>query len=134
MRTRILSMAAGVLLACGVSLLAPPASADQGVLAGQWTSVDNDGSNQTLRIAGAGTPTYAIFLTDDATSGGCGGPPAKFVGSGIVDGDELEVVGTLVCESGGNPIPGARIFLVFEHDVATDTLVDFTGVVCHRAG
>jgi hypothetical protein len=127
-------MAAGVLLACGLALLAPPASASQGELAGQWTSVDLDGSNQTLRIAGAGTPTYAIFLTDDATSGGCGGPPAKLVGSGRVDGDDLDVVGTLVCESGGNPIPGVRIPVGFTHDDATDTLLDFSGVVWHRAG
>lgn len=128
------ALAAGILLAAPTALLVPPAYAAQGDLAGTWTSVDTDGSNQTLRISGTGNPTYAMFLTDDATSGGCGGPPAQLVGTGRVDGDDVLMRGTLVCLPGGNPVPGGHFFFNFEHDDAADTLTDSTGVVWHRLG
>lgn len=128
-----LAVAMGV-LAWSATLLASPASAAPGDLAGTWASVDLDGSNQTLDINGAGNPVYSVFLRDDFTSGGCGGPPAKLVGHGLADGDALFVVGTLVCLPGGNPIPGERLGLVFEYDVATDTLTDDSGVVWERIG
>ena len=37
-----------------VGLGAPPAVAAQGELAGTWTSIDTDGSNQILTITGSG--------------------------------------------------------------------------------
>lgn len=121
-------------LAFSVAALAPPASASPGPLAGTWTSVDLDGSNQTMRIKGAGNPVYAIFLRDAFTTGACGGPPAKLVGHGVSDRTELSGRGTLVCLHGGNPIPGIRVPFHFEYDVAADTLTDDTGVVWERAG
>jgi hypothetical protein len=127
-------MTVGFVLVGCTALLAPPAFAGQGELAGNWTSVDLDGSHQTLNITGAGNPSYAMFLQDDETSGACGGQPAQLVGLGSADGDELVMLGSLVCLPGGNPIPGTRIFFSFEHDPAADTLTDFTGVVWHRAG
>jgi len=120
------------MLAISVAGLAPPASASPGDLAGTWASLDTDGSNQTLKINGAGNPVYSIFLRDDFTSGVCGGPPAAFVGHAVADGDELFALGTLLCFPGGNPIPGERVFLGFEYDAATDTLTDFAGVVWQR--
>jgi hypothetical protein len=134
MRTRIPSVTACVVLIIGAALQAPSAFAAQGNLAGRWTSVDLDGSNQTLMITGTGNPTYAMFLQDDETSGVCDGAPAQLVGPGDVDADRLVMLGTLVCLPGGNPIPGTRIIYSFEHDSAADTLTDFTGVVWHRAG
>ena len=121
-------------LAFGAAALSTPAAAAPGNLAGTWTSVDLDGSNQTMRIRGAGKPVYAVTLRDDFTSGICGGPPAKLVGHGAVDGDELLVRGPLVCLHAGNPVPGERILLSFEYDAGTDTLTDASGVVWERAG
>jgi hypothetical protein len=134
---RRLTMTAAIavsVLVLGVTALAPPATATTGSLTGTWTSVDVDGSNQTMRIKGAGNPVYSIFLRDDFTSGACGGPPAKLVGHGTSDGHELFVRGTLVCLHGGNPIPGVRVWFSLEYDVAADTLTDGAGVVWERAG
>ena len=132
MRTGLRLVAATIALA-GVAALPAPASAAPGELSGTWTSVDLDGSNQTLKVSGSGNPTYAVVLRDDETSGVCGGAPAQLVGPGSVDGDELVVLGRLVCVPGGNPLSGGPILFTFEHDAATDTLTDFTGVVWHRA-
>lgn len=122
------------MFAFSIGGLSPPASATPGDLAGTWTSVDLDGSNQTMKIRGAGKPVYAVFLRDDFTSGGCGGPPAKLVGHGVADGNELFVRGTVVCLHRGNPIPGERVFIGFEYDAGTDTLTDSAGVVWERVG
>ena len=121
-------------LAFSVTALAPSASAAPGNLAGTWTSVDLDGSNQTIKIKGAGNPVYSISLRDDFTTGACGGPPAKLVGHGVSDGNALFVRGTLVCLHGGNPIPGVRVSFRFEYDATADTLTDDVGVVWQRAG
>jgi hypothetical protein len=124
-----LSLAAG-----GAAALAPPASAAGGPLAGRWTSTDVDGSSQTLRIRGAGTPVYAMTLRDDVTTGVCGGPPAKVVGHGVADEDGVWMSGPLVCLPGGNPLPRQRIGIFFEYDGTSDTLTDPSGVVWVRAG
>jgi len=120
-------------LALSAAVLAPPASATAGALAGTWVSVDVDGSNQTLEIKGAGNPVYSMSFVDDFTTGVCGGPPAKLVGHGVADGDGVFLLGTLVCLHGGNPIPGERVSFSLEYDAATDTLTDFAGVVWERA-
>jgi hypothetical protein len=119
-------------LAAGTLGLVPPASAAPGHLAGSWSSVDVDGSHQTLRIRGAGRPVYAMTLRDDVTSGACGGPPAKVVGHAVVRGHELMMRGTLVCQRGGNPLPGQRITFSLHYDAGRDTLTDDAGVVWGR--
>ena len=120
------------MLALIAAVLAPPAAATSGDLAGTWASVDLDGSNQTLQIKGAGDPVYSMLLRDDFTSGVCGGPPAQLVGHAAVDGNVLFMSGTLVCLPGGNPLGSERLFVSFEYDAATDTLTDFAGVVWER--
>jgi hypothetical protein len=132
MRKSTSVMAASVLLAAGAVSTAPPAAAAQGSLSGEWASIDLDGSNQTLRITGTGSPTYAMLLEDDATSEVCGGAPAALVGTGRLDGDELLMRGIIVCLPGGNALPGEHLDFSFEYDAAADTLTDFTGVVWHR--
>ena len=127
------AVAAGM-LALGVTVLAPPASAHPGGLAGTWTSTDVDGSNQAMTIKGAGRPVYSVFLRDDFTSGACGGPPAKLVGHGVSDDNGLFVRGTLVCLHRGNPIPGVRVSFHLDYDAAAGTLTDESGVVWERAG
>jgi hypothetical protein len=126
------AVAAGLLALSAA--VAPPAGATPGNLAGTWASVDVDGSNQTLRIKGAGKPVYAISLRDDFTSGACGGPPAKLVGHAVANGNELSVTGTLVCLHGGNPIPGERVSSSMDYNAATDTLIDSSGIVWNRTG
>ena len=120
-------------LLLGAALLASPASAFPGHLAGTWTSVDTDGSNQTMRIRGAGHPVYAMTLRDDFTTGACGGPPAKVVGRARADGNALVMRGTLVCLHRGNPIPGQRVTVNFDYHAGSDTLTDDAGVVWVRA-
>jgi hypothetical protein len=67
--------------------------------------------------------------------GACGGPapPAQIVGSGVVDGVELSIPGTLVCLPGGKPI-AFRFGFGFVFSPASGTLTDGTAVVWHRAG
>jgi hypothetical protein len=84
-------------------------------------------------IMGSGNHGYAMFLTDDRTSGICGSSPAQAVGSGVADGDFLFMRATLICLPGGNPIPRSHVLIVFTYDAATDTLADNFGVVWHRA-
>lgn len=135
-RVRAVAAVLGALgvIGAGAGVLAPPASAQGGDLAGWWTSTDVDGSHQTLRIRGAGTPVYAMTLRDDFTTGVCGGPPAKLVGHGVVVEDGVWMTGPLVCLPGGNPLPRQKIELFFAYDGSSDTLTDPSGVVWERVG
>jgi hypothetical protein len=119
-------------LVIGAAVVAAPAAAKPGSLAGSWVSVDLDGSNQTLRIKGAGNHVYAMYYHDDRTGGICGGAPAKVTGRGVAEGDELASRGSLVCLPGGNPLPGERVTTEYHYDAGTDTLVDSWGVVWQR--
>lgn len=132
-RRRITTLGATLsALAIGVAVVAGPAAAKPGNLAGSWVSVDLDGSNQTLRIKGAGRHVYAMFYRDDRTSGICEGAPAKVTGRGVAEGNELAARGTLVCLPGGNPLPGQRVAVHYHYDAGTDTLTDSWGVVWQR--
>ena len=116
-------------------LLAAPATASPGddVFRGTWTSVDIDGSNQTLDIQGSGrTGHHAMFLFDDSATTSCGGSPAHAQGPGVVDGNTLVMTGTLTCKPGGNPLR-FRIALGFHYHQGTDTLTDDAGVIWYRA-
>jgi hypothetical protein len=114
-----------------VGLSAPPAVAAQGELAGTWTSIDIDGSNQTLTITGSGTRVYAMSLLDDSASL-CDGAPALAEGSGRVAEDQLFMRAAAVCLPGGNLLRGV-INIGFIYDAGTDTLTDDFGVVWSRA-
>ena len=128
---RITFVALSVVLTAIVTVAqAPGAGATQDSrFAGVWTSVDNDGSHQTLRIAGSGHGALAMFLFDDSATGACDGLPAHVVGSGRPVGDIVVMKASLVCLPGGNPIRH-RINLVFE--LVNGALVDETGVVWGR--
>jgi len=121
----------------GASLLAPVAAAvaaggGSGPLAGTWTSVDADGSHQTLDVTGSGHSVYAMVYVDDAASA-CGGDPARLSGPGFVDGEDVVMVAPLVCLPGGNVFRG-RLAVGFHHDSGTDTLIDDFDIVWSRAG
>jgi hypothetical protein len=113
--------------------LATPASASDDVFRGTWTSIDVDGSHQTLSIQGSGEQGHhSVFLSDVAGTV-CGGAPAQVTGSGTVDGDTLNVLFVVTCPgTGRSPVMG-RISFTFTYDPATDTLTDGSGVVWHRA-
>jgi len=129
MKRTVLSIAAGVVLA----MLPATAWASPGALAGTWTSVDGDGSLQTLEITGSGETAYSMVYVDESATGACNGAPARVSGPGFVDGDVVVMFGTLVCLPGGN-VFRSRITLEYEYDPATGTLSDSFGVVWHRAG
>lgn len=131
---RILSLGVlvvGFVIGLVLVLGAPPAAAAQGELAGTWTSIDTDGSNQTLTITGSGKRAYAVSLFDDSATTLCDGGPALATGSGRVDGDDLFTRVAAVCLPGGNRLRGL-IEIAFTYDAATDTLTDNFGVVWSR--
>ena len=128
-----LSIAASVIIAAVGFAVAPSASAASGPLAGTWTSVDNDGSNQVLDISGSGNRAYSMAYTDDSATSACGGDPARISGPGFVEGEDLLMVGSIVCLPGGNGLR-ERISIYFDYDAGSDTLTDDFGIVWHRAG
>jgi hypothetical protein len=101
-------------------------------LAGAWTSVDADGSNQTLSIMGSGSHAYSMIYYDESATSACEGDPARVAGPGFVDGDDLVMVGTLACLPGGNRFR-SRIEITYHYDAGTDTLTDAFGIEWHRA-
>lgn len=130
-----------LLLAVGCSLalaLATVGAAGDAVAAqnttfgGTWTSTDNDGSNQALRVAGSGKGAYAMFMYDDSATGACDGRPAHVVGKGVPEGSSVLMAATLTCLPGGNVIRH-RISVQFFYSAGKDTLTDEFGVVWHRA-
>ena len=131
---RIIALVASGLVVAALSVgVVSPASADQGVLSGTWTSTDTDGSHQTLEIRGSGRDgTYAVMLFDESATAACGGRPARLAGSGSVSDNDLLVTGALVCLPGGNLLEG-RITVAFTYSPGADTLVDEFGVVWHRS-
>jgi len=131
MRRVLFAVTCSLVLAVISVKVASPASAQQGVLSGTWTSTDHDGSNQQLDIRGSGKGSYAMRLYDDSATGACGGSPARFVGRGVVDGNELLMRGTLVCLPGGSHL--GRINIGFVYSPETDTLTDETGVTWYRS-
>jgi hypothetical protein len=130
---RVLALVA--VFTAGAALLVPATSAadsSSGTLGGTWTSIDGDGSLQTLDITGSGNRVYAMVYLDDAATGACGGDPARLSGPGFVDGDDVLMVATLVCLPGGNAFRG-RLAVGFHYDGGTDTLTDDFGIIWSRA-
>jgi hypothetical protein len=128
MKRAVLSIVAGAVLA----MLPGTAWASTGELAGTWTSVDADGSVQTLDITGSGETAYSMVYVDESATGVCNGAPARVSGPGVVDGDGVQMFGTLVCLPGGN-VFRSRITLGYEYDPGAGTLTDSFGIVWHRA-
>jgi hypothetical protein len=129
MKRTVLSIAAGVVLA----MLPATAWASPGGLAGTWTSIDGDGSLQTLDVTGSGQTAYSMVYVDESATVACDGAPARISGPGFVDGDVVVMYGTLVCIPGGNVVR-SRLTLSFEYNPDTGTLTDSFGIVWQRAG
>ena len=120
------------LVAASVGLTSTAASAATGALAGTWTSIDNDGSTQTLDITGAGHQAYSMVYVDDVATSACDGDPAQIAGPGFTQGEDLVMVGSLVCLPGGNFLR-TRITILFDYDAGADTLTDSFGIVWERS-
>jgi hypothetical protein len=121
-------------VASAAALLIPATSAEAaggGSLAGTWTSIDTDGSQQTLDIRGSGTIVYSMVYVDNSATV-CGGDPARLSGPGYVEGDNVLMVAVLVCQPGGNVLK-ERLTIGFQHDTEAQTLTDDFGIVWHRA-
>ena len=117
-------------LAILATALAPAgAAAESSPFSGTWTSVDTDGSNQTMTISGSTRGALGVRYYDDRATV-CGGDPARFAGPGRVDGDVLVADVLLVCIPGGNIF--GHITVETAYDAATDTLNDPSGVVWTR--
>jgi len=113
----------------GTALAPASAAAEASPFAGTWTSIDTDGSHQTMRISGATAGALGVRYYDDVATV-CGGDPARFAGTGWVDGDVLEANVLLVCLPGGNVF--GHITIEATYDANTDTLSDPSGVTWTR--
>jgi len=129
---RIVRILVPLVLGVAFSLsLTQPASGAAGPLSGTWTSTDNDGSSQVMKISGSGERAYAITLIDFSATL-CDGAPALAVGAGSVVEDGLSSLVTATCLPGGNVLR-FRVPIDFEYDAGADTLTDSFGVVWYRA-
>ena len=121
-------------LALGLLVLAAAGASAHDAFAGTWTSIDTDGSNQTLYVGGSGQAgRHAVSLFDDMASMACDGAPARAQGSGVVEGGTLYWQGTVTCPAGGRgPATGRVGGFELTYNEGTDTLTDASGVVWHR--
>lgn len=97
---------------------------------GAWSSIDRDGSNQTMEVSrGTDTGSYDLTLKDDDAQTACrGGPVTGEAAGATAVGNVLSVTITLTCASG----PKLEFFYPLTYRAADETLVDRTGVVWSR--
>ena len=135
MRRLALSIVTLSLLAAAIVGPTAAASAATDVFVGTWTSIDMDGSNQTLFIMGSGARgRHAVMLVDDAATVACGGAPAQVQGAGTVESNVLSWSFTVTCPGTGRPPFSARSSGTLTYRAGSDTLRDGSGVIWHRAG
>jgi len=129
-RRSITGLAVALVMAASPTWGPGAQAAQGGGYAGDWVSVDTDGSNQTLQVRGSGQGAYGVvYRDDDATT--CDHDPASLTGSGDVVDGEMVVTGSLVCVPGGSQFH-RLIEVGFVYDSETDTLVDDFGVIWTR--
>jgi hypothetical protein len=111
------------------------ASAATDPFVGTWTSIDTDGSHQTLFVMGSGARgRHAVLMEDDAATVACGGGPAHLQGAGRVEGYVLSWSFTVTCPGTGRPPFTGRISGSFTYRAGPDTLRDDFGIIWHRSG
>lgn len=98
---------------------------------GRWTSTDHDGSRQLLAVSGGMTPTVSY---EDLFASGCadnGDRSTHFFAEGraTISGPKM----TVAFPGGGCVTWRVEAYVVdFEHDPATDGLLDNTGIRWRR--
>jgi hypothetical protein len=98
---------------------------------GVWTSVDTDGSNQTISFGGSGSLRFVHYFDDGASA--CGWPEdnvtATLNGTGTVSGDTLTTDLTGQCNGTGQDLSSSA---TYTYDSNTNTLLDSFGVTWSR--
>jgi hypothetical protein len=111
----------------------PPTSA----FVGSWTSIDVDGSAQTMELALTDDGAVQMDIHDDAGTV-CSGAAATIVGAGRLGGDALIIaVESVTCDDGSEPLldlDEEPLDITFIHDPARDVLADDIGVEWSRPG
>ena len=114
-------------------LVAAPATAasPSSDFTGSWTSVDTDGSSQTLKVSSGATPTVVY---QDFYASGCdtfAGPATHWTaaGEGSISGDTMNVA---FHKSGCGTFLQGGYEDMYVYDEATDTLVDAFGITWFR--
>jgi hypothetical protein len=100
---------------------------------GVWTSIDTDGSNQTISFGGPGSLRFVHYFDDGASA--CGWPDinvtATLNGIGTVSGDTLTTDLTGQCNGGtGGDLDSGTV--TYTYDSSTNTLLDSFGVTWYR--
>lgn len=105
---------------------------------GGWTSIDTDGSAQTMEIATTDDGSAQITIHDAAATAACAGVAATVAGTGELDsrGGLAVVISGLTCEDGSEPSVLAEELgdVMFTYDRQSDTLTETSGVVWRRKG
>ena len=132
-RRGLLVGASAVGIAVAIAVLVALAGGDGAepearAIAGAWTAIDQDGSNQTMEMTRrAGGDSYDFTFADDDAQA-CGGGPVTGKGAGTHVGDTFSGTISLTCASGAKlefPYP-------LTYRAADDTIVDPVGVVWSR--
>ena len=99
---------------------------------GVWTSIDTDGSNQTISFGGPGSLRFVHYFDDGASA--CGWPEdnvtATMNGVGTVSGDTLTTDLNGQCNGTGQDLSSSGV--VYTYDSTGNTLTDTFGVTWYR--
>jgi hypothetical protein len=107
--------------------------------AGEWVSIDTDGSSQTMTIERTDGDAHEIVIHDDSASV-CSGAPSTMTGSGRVQTTtKLLIDAEITCDDASTPSTTdldqeLLANLTFVHDPETNELADNLGVVWWREG
>ena len=131
MKRLALVLMAGLLV--GLAVVPSVAAARPSPFTGSWTSIDLDGSDQTLAVSGGGSVVHLQY-TDFGAPFTCeGGQGEMFVGTltGTVAGETL-VAAITAAHCGSKTFPDLEgLEFDFTYDAATDTLFGMD-VTWHR--
>jgi hypothetical protein len=99
---------------------------------GVWTSIDTDGSDQTISFGGPGSLRFVHYF--DVGASACGWPDinvtATLNGIGTVSGDTLTTDLNGQCNGTGQDLSSSGV--TYTYDSTTDTLTDSFGTTWYR--
>jgi len=98
---------------------------------GVWTSIDTDGSNQTISFGGSDSLRFVHYFDDGASA--CGWPEdnvtATLNGVGTVSGDTITTDLDGQCNGTGQDLSSSA---TYTYHSGNDTLTDNFGVIWNR--
>jgi hypothetical protein len=99
---------------------------------GVWTSIDTDGSNQTISFGGPGSLRFVHYFNDGASA--CGWPDinvtATLNGIGTVSGGTLTTDLNGQCNGTGQDLSSSGV--TYTYDSTSNTLTDSFGTIWYR--